>query len=195
VEKLTPELLLNAYANGYFPMADSRDAKELHWYQPELRGTIPLDDFHVPKSLAKFLKRSNFTYSTNRVFREIITACAKRDSTWINDTIIDLYCELRAMGFAHSVEVWHDEKLVGGLYGVSLGGAFFGESMFSTETNASKAALVHLVALLKEKGYMLLDAQYTNDHLKQFGVIEIPCKEYLQQLKRALLITSKSFSY
>lgn len=220
MDQLTPELLLNAYGNGYFPMADDRNAKDLHWFYPKQRGIIPLDKFHVPKSLTKFLKAAPFIYSTNHAFRDVITACAERDSTWINDKIIDLYCKLHAMGFAHSVEVWEnviycednkmqsadctalsnslceghqtrnggDKQLIGGLYGVSLGGAFFGESMFSQTTNASKAALVHLVQLLNEAGYSLLDTQYVNDHLKQFGVIEIPREEYLKQLENALIV-------
>ncbi|MFW0778256.1 MAG: leucyl/phenylalanyl-tRNA--protein transferase [Rickettsiales bacterium] len=211
MEKLTPQLLLNAYANGYFPMAEDRDADELHWFHPEERGVIPLDAFHIPKSLAKFLKHNPFSYSTNRAFRDVMLGCAERDSTWINNTIIDLYCELHEIGHAHSVEVWansslrakrsnpeldrrvanaprDDEILVGGLYGVSLGGAFFGESMFSRTTNASKAALVHLVSLMNDAGYVLLDTQYVNDHLKQFGIIEIPRDEYLKRLEAALQI-------
>lgn len=183
---ITPELLLNAYARGYFPMAENKESAELHWYFPEQRGVIPLTDFHVPKSLAKFLKRDPFTYSTDRAFREVITACAERDSTWINDQIIDLYCTLHDMGYGHSVECWNGERLVGGLYGVTLGGAFFGESMFSRATNASKAALVHLVKILNDAGYTLLDAQYVNEHLVQFGITEIPREEYLERLERAL---------
>jgi len=187
MQELTPEMLLNAYAQGFFPMADSRDSKELHWYFPERRGIIPLDGFHIPASLAKFLKHSPFTLTMDKAFREVITACATReDGTWINDTIIDLYCELHAMGFAHSVETWNGKNLAGGLYGVSLGRAFFGESMFSRETNASKIALVYLVEYLKNNGYLLLDTQYVNDHLKQFGVIEIARAEYLEKLKAAL---------
>lgn len=192
MEEITPELLLGAYAKGYFPMAQSRDASELHWYYPEKRGVIPLDNFHVPKSLAKFLKKSSFTFTTDKSFREVITACATRDDTWINDKIIELYCELHRLGFAHSVEVWDNNQLVGGLYGVSLGGAFFGESMFSRATNASKAALVHLVSLLRNAGYTLLDAQYVNEHLMQFGIEEIPREEYLQGLEAALRIIPSS---
>lgn len=191
--ELTAETLLDAYANGYFPMAESKEATELHWFHPELRGILPLDDFHTPKSLQKFLRKAPYILTTDRAFREVITACAERDETWINARIIDLYCELHAMGFAHSVECWHENELIGGLYGVALGGAFFGESMFSRRENASKAALVHLVALLKKTGYTLLDTQYTNEHIRQFGVIEIPREEYMEQLARALTITPRAF--
>lgn len=192
MKDITPECLLNAYANGYFPMAESRDAKALHWYYPEKRGIIPLDNFHIPKSLTKFLKQNPFTYTMDTAFRDVITACAERDDTWINDDIIELYCALHTMGYAHSVEVWiqdsetRNQKLVGGLYGVSLDKAFFGESMFSRVANASKAALVYWVNHLRERGYTLLDAQYVNDHLKQFGIIEISREAYLQRLEQAL---------
>jgi leucyl/phenylalanyl-tRNA---protein transferase len=187
VQEITPELLLNAYASGYFPMAESRDGSQINWYYPEERGIIPLDTFHIPASLEKFLKRDPFTYTTNQCFGEVIRSCAHRnDGTWINDTIIDAYCKLHELGFAHSVECWKDKNLVGGLYGVALGGAFFGESMFTRESNASKAALVHLVGLLNQAGYTLLDTQFVNDHLKQFGVVEIPRAEYLKKLGAAL---------
>ena len=180
-------MLITAYSKGYFPMSDGRDSPEIRWYYPEARGVIPLHDFHVPGSLKKFLKKSPFTFTTDKVFREVIEACAMRgDGTWINDTIIDVYCQLHDMGFAHSVECWQEDSLVGGLYGVALGGAFFGESMFSRTSNSSKAALVHLVQLLRGAGYTLLDTQYVNDHLQQFGVTEIPRKEYLEQLEKAL---------
>lgn len=193
-DALTPQLLLNAYANGYFPMADGREDAEIHWYYPEQRGVIPLDSFHIPRSLAKFLRKNPFTFTTNRAFREVMNACAQRqdeEGTWINNTLIDLYCQLFEMGFAHSVECWHEEKMVGGLYGVSLGSAFFGESMFSRASNASKSSLVHLVELLRGHGYTLLDTQFVNEHLTQFGVIEIPREKYLEQLKAALTITPK----
>lgn len=167
-------------------MADSKDAKELGWYSPELRGIIPLADFHIPKSLAKFLKQHPFKLTTNKAFREVMQACADREETWINEEIIELYCQLHGMGFAHSVECWEAGKLCGGLYGVALGGAFFGESMFSRTSGASKVALVHLVGLLEKAGYTLLDTQYVNDYLKQFGVVEIPKEEYLKRLEKAL---------
>ncbi|MDX1975972.1 MAG: leucyl/phenylalanyl-tRNA--protein transferase [Rickettsiales bacterium] len=197
---ITPEMLLHAYANGYFPMAESRHAKELYWFYPETRGIIPLDAFHVSQSLRKLLKKNPFTLTTDRAFDSVIQACANRDETWINDEIIALYSELHRLGFAHSVEVWsdalgegqqarsEDKLLVGGLYGVALGGAFFGESMFSAVPNASKLALVHLVEQLNQLGYQLLDAQYVNAHLKQFGIQEIPRDDYLKRLHDALLI-------
>jgi leucyl/phenylalanyl-tRNA--protein transferase len=212
---LTWEVLLSAYAQGYFPMAESRDAKELHWFYPEKRGIIPLDSFHVPRSLAKFARTQPFALTTDRAFVQVIRACAEREETWINDTIIKLYCELWEQGHAHSVECWQEIRsedraamshascenqeirsggnyeLVGGLYGVALGGAFFGESMFSRQPNASKIALVHLVQLLRGAGYRLLDAQYINPHLKQFGIIEIPRAEYLVSLKEAMPIKPK----
>ncbi len=187
-EELTADLLLAAYANGYFPMAESRDDPEISWFYPELRGIIPLENFHMPTSLAKFMRKQPFTLTTDKAFADVIAACAERDETWINDTIIELYCELHAKGFAHSVECWQEEKLVGGLYGVAIGGAFFGESMFSRAENASKVALAHLVDLLNNAGYKLLDTQYVNDHLKQFGVIEIAREDYLGLLEEALAV-------
>jgi leucyl/phenylalanyl-tRNA--protein transferase len=193
MNEINADLLLRAYSSGYFPMAQSADSHEISWYTPQLRGVIPLDDFHVSRSLAKFLKKSPFTYSTDQCFRTVMQACAQRaEDTWINDTLITAYCQLHEQGHAHSVEVWSEnegqKQLVGGLYGVSLNGAFFGESMFSRTPNASKAALVHLVDLLNQAGYTLLDAQYVNEHLKQFGIMEIPREEYLTRLKHALSV-------
>jgi len=188
---LTTDQLLLAYASGYFPMADGRNAAELYWYAPEMRGVLPLEHFHIPRSLQKFLKTSPYAITVDTCFEQVIRACAdtvteKRQDTWINDHIIALYSELAAQEYAHSVECWHEGKLVGGLYGVSLGGAFFGESMFSVAPNASKVALVHLVERLRKAGYRLLDTQYTNEHLKQFGVQEMPKKDYLECLEKAL---------
>jgi leucyl/phenylalanyl-tRNA--protein transferase len=185
------EQLLAAYSSGFFPMAESRDAEDLHWYYPEHRGIIPLDAFHIPRSLQKFLRHSPYTLAVDTAFEQVIRACAdvrteKREDSWINDSVIELYCELFRRGNAHSVECWQEGKLVGGLYGVSLGAAFFGESMFSLADNASKVALVHLVERLRAAGYMLLDTQYVNDHLVQFGVKEIPRKDYLELLAKAL---------
>lgn len=183
-------------------MAPQRHSKEIHWYSPEERGIIPLGGFHVPKSLAKLARKKPYRISIDENFRAVITACANtprgyKKGTWINDEIIEAYCALHTLGHAHSVEVWNisggdqetDEpsaQLVGGLYGVSLGRAFFGESMFSTAPNASKLALVHLVAWLQENDYMLLDTQYVNEHLLQFGVQEIPRADYLAMLANAL---------
>lgn len=186
---ITPSMLITAYANGYFPMAPSADSADIHWFYPESRGILPLDDFHVPRSLTKFLKRKPFTYTTNRCFDEVIRACTQRKGdTWINQPIMDLYSALHRQGSVHSVECWQGDMLAGGLYGVALGGVFFGESMFTRSENASKAALVYLVELLKNAGYTLLDAQYVNDHLKQFGIVEISREDYLQRLERALEI-------
>ncbi len=200
---ITWEFLLAAYANGYFPMADAKDSPILHWMYPEMRGILPLDTFHIPSSLAKFMKKSPFVITTNAVFPQVIRACAEvgneRKETWINEPIIKLYSELWEYGFAHSVECWQESPhkgespvLVGGLYGVAIGGAFFGESMFSRTSNASKVALVHLVELLKNAGYTLLDTQFTNDHLQQFGVLEIPRAEYLEKLAEAITIKPKA---
>ncbi len=188
---LTTEQLLDAYSTGYFPMADSRKAEELYWYYPVRRGILPLDHFHVPRSLQKFLRHSPYEIKFSTAFEQVIRACAdarsqKRQDTWINEHIIALYCELAKQGHAHSVECWQEGALMGGLYGVSLGAAFFGESMFSLASNASKVALVHLVARLKTAGYSLLDTQYVNDHLLQFGAIEIPRADYLELLEKAL---------
>lgn len=199
-DSISWEFLLAAYANGYFPMADHKDSPTLHWLYPEMRGVLPLEEFHIPKSLTKFMKKSPFTITTNKAFPHVINHCAhgtgERKESWINDTIINLYCELWRYGFAHSIECWQNSSnnnknmaLVGGLYGVAIGGAFFGESMFSKTSNASKVALVHLVKLLKEAGYVLLDTQFTNEHLKQFGVVEIPRDDYLNRLSEALPIT------
>ncbi len=192
---LTPETLITAYCKGYFPMADSRDGQELRWYSPMHRGVIPLDDgFHIPRSLQKFMKRCPYTVTADKDFSAVIRACADvrtdtREDTWINDHIIALYEALAQQGHAHSIEVWHEGELVGGLYGVSLGGAFFGESMFSTMSHASKVALVHLVQRLRQAGYFLLDTQYVNDHLRQFGVLEVPRADYLESLEKALYVS------
>jgi len=191
VTSLTPELLLAAYSKGYFPMAKKRTSKTIHWYYPEERGVLPLDEFHIPKSLAKAAKKKPYRLSIDEDFKGVITACADTQrgyekGTWINDEIIDAYCQLHELGHAHSVEAWHEDALVGGLYGVSIGRAFFGESMFSIATDASKLALTHLVEHLKANGYALLDTQYVNDHLLQFGVKAIPREEYLKLLEKAL---------
>jgi leucyl/phenylalanyl-tRNA---protein transferase len=191
--EVTWEFLLAAYANGYFPMAETKDSEILHWMYPEMRGILPLENFHIPRSLAKFIRKSPFRITTNTAFPEVIRACAEinetRNETWINAPIIGIYTELWQNGFAHSVECWKESELVGGLYGVAIGGAFFGESMFSRASNASKVALVYLVDLLKNAGYMLLDAQFTNEHLLQFGIIEIERADYLTRLANAIAIT------
>lgn len=189
---LTPPQLLAAYAQGLFPMAQSRDDPEIRWYMPEMRGVLPLDAFHVPRSLRKIAAKRPFDLRIDTAFPAVIRACAEREETWINPAIETLYTELWRRGFAHSVECWQGDFLAGGLYGVALGGAFFGESMFSRADNASKIALLELVERLRRAGYVLLDAQYVNEHLKQFGILEIPRREYLIQLQKALEVSPAS---
>jgi len=167
-------------------MAPDKTSQELHWFRPEMRGILPLDKFRVPRSLKKFMRRHTFDLSFNQDFAGTIRACAEREETWINPEIIELYTQLHHMGHAHSVECRQDGVLVGGLYGVQLGGAFFGESMFSRTRNASKTALVTLVEHLNANGFMLLDAQYSNDHLQQFGVVEMPAATYERKLEEAI---------
>jgi leucyl/phenylalanyl-tRNA--protein transferase len=192
---LKPELLLRAYAVGIFPMAESRNDREIHWIDPDYRGVLPLDDIHVPRKLRQVLRRGAFELRCDTAFAEVIRGCASpapgRRDTWISPTIEKLYCDLHEMGFAHSVECWRDSVLVGGLYGVSLGGAFFGESMFSRTANASKVALVHLVARLVKGGYSLLDTQFETPHLRQFGVVEIRREDYRIRLQTAVRETAQ----
>ncbi len=193
--KLNPELLLRAYAIGIFPMAESRNDPVVHWIDPDRRGVLPLDRFHIPRRLRRRLRRSDFEVRCDSAFGEVITGCAEparnRPDTWINPTIETLYTELFHMGFAHSVECWADGELVGGLYGVSLGAAFFGESMFSREADASKVALAHLIMRLVKGGYRLLDTQFTTPHLRQFGALEVPREEYKMRLAQALSVTAQ----
>ena len=188
--RLTPEILLQAYAAGVFPMAESTDDPELFWVDPRRRGILPLDAFHVPRRLRRVVRRQIFEIRCDSAFEDVIRGCAeaseKRPNTWINDEIVRLYAALFAHGAAHSVECWRDGRLVGGLYGVSLGAAFFGESMFSAETDASKVALVHLVARLRLCGFRLLDTQFLTPHLARFGGIEISRKHYHRLLAEAL---------
>jgi leucyl/phenylalanyl-tRNA---protein transferase len=187
---ITPELLLRAYACGIFPMAESPDDPELHWYEPKKRGILPLDGFHVSRSLSKVVRSSRFDVVADRDFPAVIAACASpapgRENTWINATIRALYGELFKRGRCHTVEAYQDGTLVGGLYGVSIGKAFFGESMFHRTTDASKVALTHLVARLKRGGYSLLDAQFITNHLATFGAIEVERSQYQQLLSQAL---------
>lgn len=187
---LTSDLLLRAYAMGIFPMARSHDDPRLYWIDPDQRGILPLDTFHVPKSLRKTLKQGRFQLRVDTAFAEVMAGCALtttgRPDTWINDEIVRLFVELHRLGLAHSVESWRDGKLVGGLYGLALGSAFFGESMFSRETDASKVALVDLIARLKQGGYALLDTQFVTDHLARFGAMEIPRQDYLKRLTQAV---------
>ena len=184
--ELTPALLLRAYAAGVFPMAESAESDEVLWIDPELRGIMPLDRFHVPKSLAKRMKQGGYRVDIDRDFEGIINGCAGRKTTWINDDIRRLYIALFRMGYAHSVEVRINDELVGGLYGVKLGGAFFGESMFSDVPDASKIALVYLVARLNAGGFRLLDTQFVTDHLARFGARAILRQRYQDMLELAI---------
>ncbi|MBV8976229.1 MAG: leucyl/phenylalanyl-tRNA--protein transferase [Alphaproteobacteria bacterium] len=188
--RLTPEIVLSAYAEGIFPMAERRGDDSLFWVSPERRGVIPLDAFHVPKRLARIVRSDRFAVTSDLAFVDVMTACAApapgREESWINAEILRLYSGLHAGGHAHSVEAWREGRLVGGLYGVTLGGAFFGESMFSRETDASKVALVHLVARLIGGGFVLLDTQFLTPHLARFGAVEIQRAEYLSRLHEAI---------
>ena len=183
---LTADMLLRAYALGVFPMAESREDPEVFWVDPRWRGIFPLDDFHISRSLARHIRRGGFEVSVNRDFDGTLRGCADRPETWINDTIFRLYTALYARGFAHSLEVWEDGALVGGVYGVTLGAAFFGESMFSRRTNASKVALAYLVDRLRLGGFQLFDTQFITAHLRSLGAVEIPRAEYRRRLAEAL---------
>jgi leucyl/phenylalanyl-tRNA--protein transferase len=183
---LTPDLLLYAYRSGVFPMADPDEDDAVYWYAPDPRAVLPLDAFHVPQTLAKLVRQARFDVRTDTDFRGVMEACATRRSTWISDELIDAYTALHERGFAHSVECWHDGALAGGLYGVALGGAFFGESMFHRVRDASKVALVHLVRQMRRGGFRLLDTQFNTPHLVRFGVTEIPRLEYERRLADAL---------
>jgi leucyl/phenylalanyl-tRNA--protein transferase len=193
----SPETLIKAYSLGVFPMAESADSRDIKFYDPDVRALIPLawregarHEFHLPRRLARTVRQQRFSVTIDLDFPAVIDACATlgdgRTETWINRDIRQLYIALHRLGFAHSIEVWHEERLVGGLYGVSLRAAFFGESMFSRQTDASKVALVHLVARLRAGGFHFLDAQFTNDHLRQFGIHEISREQFQQRLQRAL---------
>ncbi len=187
---LTPEILLSAYAQGFFPMAQSSDDDAVHWYQPPMRGQLSIADLHISKSLKKAILKYDYDVRINTAFADVIAQCglAREDAggTWINAPIKDAFCALHHAGFAHSVEIWRDNALIGGLYGVSIGAAFCGESMFSRAPNASKIALVHLAARLHAAEYEILDTQYTNSHLQQFGVYEISHENYVRQLNKAM---------
>ncbi len=182
--------LIQCYRTGVFPMSDARDDEYLFLVDPPLRGVLPLDCFHVPSRLARSVRKDEYSVRIDTAFTQVIELCAEeahdRTSTWISHSIQALYQALFARGLAHSVEVWQDEVLVGGLYGVSIGGAFFGESMVSRARDVSKIALVHLVARLKAGGFALLDCQFQTEHLRQFGVVELPKVNYLEQLQSAI---------
>ncbi len=192
---LTPDLLLHAYTRGVFPMAESRDDPEVFWVDPRRRGVLPLDGFHLSRSLLRRLRKADYSIDLNTDFLGVVDACADRDETWINQEIRGLYAELHEMGHAHSIEIRHDGHLTGGVYGVAIGGAFFGESMFSRRTDASKIALAHLVAHLRTCGFTLFDTQFITSHLETLGAQEISRAAYHGLLEEALQqpadITSK----
>ncbi|MGI9364138.1 MAG: leucyl/phenylalanyl-tRNA--protein transferase [Rhizobiaceae bacterium] len=196
--EITPQVLLKAYACGIFPMAESSDDPGLFWVEPELRGIIPLDQFHVPRRLARVVRQGKYDVRVDTAFGDVLHLCAQatpgRPNTWINGRIAQLYNELHAMGHCHSVECWDGERLVGGLYGVRLGGAFFGESMFSRARDASKVALVHLVERMVAGGFELLDTQFNTKHLSQFGAVEVPKTAYETLLDRALVVEADFFA-
>lgn len=183
---LTPQLLLRAYAAGVFPMAESRDDPEIFWVDPRFRGVIPLDGFHVSRSLARRVRRGGLRATWNTAFEAVLRGCAARDETWINAEIATLYTALHRMGHAHSVEIWQGDALAGGVYGVALGGAFFGESMFSARPDGSKLALAALVGVLRAGGFALLDTQFLTPHLASLGGVEIPRATYRARLRAAL---------
>ncbi|MBX9672967.1 MAG: leucyl/phenylalanyl-tRNA--protein transferase [Candidatus Obscuribacterales bacterium] len=180
------DLLLSAYCQGIFPMGD--DDGTIRWYSPDPRCIFDFDQFHVSKRLMRTYKQGIYQLAVNRDFRGVMLACADRDSTWINQEILDLYCRLNDLGYAHSVEAYFEGQLAGGLYGVAIGGAFMGESMFFRRTDASKVALIYLVQRMQERGYVLLDTQYNNNHLQQFNPLLLSRDEYLSRLEKALRI-------
>jgi leucyl/phenylalanyl-tRNA--protein transferase len=185
ITKLTTELLITAYSQGYFPMPAEEDG-EIHWYRPDPRAIIPLNGFHVSRTLRKRLASAEFTHSFDRAFTAVMKACGDREPTWINEEFIAAYSLLHAQGLAHSVEIWADDILVGGAYGVSLGGAFFAESMFHKSTDASKAALYYLIHHLSHQGYSLFECQFLTQHLSSLGAIAISDSEYIKRLNLAL---------
>ncbi|RMF56870.1 MAG: leucyl/phenylalanyl-tRNA--protein transferase [Bacteroidetes bacterium] len=188
---LTPDHVLAGYRSGIFPMADPHFGNIVLWFDPDPRAILPLDTFHMTKSLARLVRRGVFEVTRNRDFEGVIRACADREETWISEEILQAYVALHRLGYAHSVECWREERLAGGLYGVALGGAFFGESMFHRERDASKVALVHLVDTLRRGGFVLLDTQYLTPHLARFGALEIPRAEYRRRLAAALRIEAR----
>lgn len=197
---LTPEMLLAAYAAGFFPMAERGDDPDIFWVDPDRRGILPLDAPHIPRRLARTVRQGRFTIRVDTAFAAVVAGCAEagpgRPSTWINSTIAEAYADLFRLGHAHCVEAWVERAgepplLAGGLYGVSMGGAFFGESMFSRVTDASKVAFVHLLARLRAGGYALLDTQFVTDHLARFGTVEIPRTAYRRRLAAALRVPAR----
>jgi leucyl/phenylalanyl-tRNA--protein transferase len=187
---LSPELLLRGYMAGIFPMAESRDDSEVFWVDPKQRGILPLDGLHISRSLRKALRRSPARLSLDADFAGVVLGCADRDETWINGPIFETYLDLHQMGYAHSIELWNNETLVGGVYGVAIGGAFFGESMFSRQPDASKIALVCLVAHLRACGFVLFDTQFVTPHLQNLGAVEIPRDAYRTRLRDAISVAA-----
>lgn len=185
---LTPEMLLSAYAGGIFPMAEHRGDTELFWVDPRQRGVLPLGDFHISRSLAKTIRSGRYSVTYDVDFNGVVHGCANRDETWINDMLADLYGQLHLARLARSIEVWDQGALVGGVFGITIGGAFFGESMFSTRTDASKLALAYLVDRLRAGGFGLFDTQFITPHLQSLGGIEIPRADYRKRLTKALAL-------
>ena len=185
-DAITPEILLRGYASGIFPMAESRDAAEIHWVDPRRRGIIPLDGFHISRSLRRRILRCGWEVRVDTAFAGVVEGCAERDETWINDQIIKAYNQMHVRGHAHSIECWSDGQLVGGLYGLAMGRAFFGESMFHRATDASKVALMHLAARLRAGGFKLLDTQFITPHLATLGAVEVPRETYHVMLDDAI---------
>jgi len=185
-ERPSAHLMLQAYAGGVFPMAESRDDPQIFWVDPKVRGIIPMDGFHISRSLAKRLRQQPFRVTVDRNFKGVLDGCADRDETWINAPLYSVYSELHALGFAHSVEVWGENGLAGGVFGIALGGAFFGESMFSREKDASKIAMAYLMARLNYGGFKLFDTQFLTDHLASRGAAELPRAAYQRILANAL---------
>lgn len=190
VQDISPDSLLNAYRRGLFPMAETHKDIDLFWVDPKYRGILPLNQFHISKSMRRCILREDYTIKVTSAFSEVISACAARPETWINKTIFDLYCTLAEKKQAHSLEVWHDNELIGGVYGVVIGAAFFGESMFSRRKNASKIALAYLVHRLTFTGFKLFDTQFITPHLASLGAIEIPRETYLMHLSKAVDLTA-----
>ena len=194
-QHLTPRLLLHGYRLGIFPMAQSKAPGDVHWIEPRFRGVVPLERFHVSRSLAKTIRQGGYELRVDSAFRDVMLACADRPESWINPDILQAYCGLHAIGAAHSLEVWRDGALTGGLYGVRIGGAFFGESMFSRAPGESKIAMVHLAARLKAGGFRLLDTQFITDHLATFGAEEISRDAFQARLTDALEVNARFYPF
>lgn len=188
---ISPELVLQAYSSGVFPMAHPEEGNRIYWHAPDPRAILPIDDFHIPTNLARLVRQQQFAVATDRAFEQVIRACSDRSTTWISEDIISIYTELHRRGYAHSVECWQAGRLVGGLYGVALKGAFFGESMFYRSSNASKVALVHLFDMLQRGKFLLHDIQFLSSHMEQFGAREIPQRQFLDRLEKALGVSAE----